>query len=168
MNPYKAEMGQFTTVVNIVKWNTLGEGEYYDGFWYEDFMGTVTIQQRDDHPEIYRFTNPYTDEVTGGGATFTPYITLTLAKNGALTWDKAFYVNTPYDEEHEVKAYLPSEATGDASNNASCKAIFDQEGNIPLFQLDPYWYVDGLGGWGQGYACYVSFPGTDLHAMLGE
>jgi len=41
----------------------------------------------------------------------------------------------------------------------------DDSGNIEYFELYPYYYMDGLGGFGL-YPVYVGFPGFDLAGEL--
>ena len=164
-NYYKdGEVGAYGVVINVVKWNTIGTGTYYDGFWY-GFVDEVEIQQRDDDPTQYRCTNPYTeDKVLADGSivgTYNKFLAVfTLKKDGHITWDKFFYINTiSASYGAEIKAYMPSEKGG---SNADSIAEFDEEGNILYFQIDPYWYMDGVGGWGNGYPCYLAWPGVEL------
>ena len=165
INYYKeGEVGAYGAIVNVVKWNTLGIGQWLDGFWY-GFADEVEIQQRDDDPTQFRCTNPYTeDKVLADGSivgTYNKYLAVfTLKSNGKVTWDTFFYINTvSASYGAEIKAYMPSEKGG---SNADSLAEFDEEGNILYFQIDPYWYMDGVGGWGNGYPCYLAFPGIDL------
>ena len=164
-NYYKeGEVGAYGVVINIVKWNTIGTGTWYDGFWY-GFVDEVEIQQRDDDPTQYRCTNPYTeDKVLADGSivgTYNKFLTVfTLKKDGHITWDKFFFINTiSANYGAEIKAYMPSEKGG---SNADSVAEFDEDGNILYFQIDPYWYMDGVGGWGNGYPCYLAWPGVEL------
>ena len=170
VNPYKeGEVGVYGVIINIVKWNTIGTGQWLDGFWY-GFADKVVIQQKDDDPTQYRCTNPYTeDKVLADGSivgTYNKYLAVfTLAKNGRVTWDQFFYINTISSSYGaEIKAYMPSVKGG---SNAGSYAEFDDEGNILFFQIDPYWYMDGVGGWGNGYPCYLAFPGVDLAGEWG-
>ncbi len=149
-----------------VKWNTIGKGQWLDGFWY-GFWDEVNIQQRDDIPGVYRINNPYTDELVSSTgettATYTDYLVFTLSETGYVSWDTSFYINTAYDGSTEIKGYYPS-ALGSslASSNELSYAETDDEGNIRYFTITPYWYVDGVGGWGTDYPCYLAFPGVDL------
>jgi len=165
VNPYKVGgVSKYGISINIVKWNTLGTGQWLDGFWY-GFADEVVIQQRDDDPTQFRCTNPYTeDKVLADGSivgTYNKYLAVfTLKSTGKVTWDKFFFINTiSANYGAEIKAYMPSEKGG---SNADSYAEFDDAGNILYFQIDPYWYMDGVGGWGNGYPCYLAFPGVDL------
>lgn len=165
VNPYLAEFGSYNVTATVVKWNTLGEGQWLDGFWF-GFASEVTIQQRDDDPSYYRCTNPYIDSIViddgNETGTYTTYLTFQLSGNGSVTWDKWFYINILY-EGVDIKGYLPSAySSGQAGNDANSYAELDEEGNILYFAIDAYWHVDNAGGWGCGYPCYMAFPGVDL------
>lgn len=149
-----------------VKWNPVGTGQWLDGFWY-GFWDEVTIQQRDDEPGTYRINNPYTDALVDAygetKGTYTDYLTFKLSATGFVSWDGWFYFNTLYSAGAEIKGYYPSSlAASLASSNELSYAETDEEGNILYFVIMPYWYVDGVGGFGTGYPCYLAFPGTDL------
>lgn len=161
----EGEVGAYGVVINVVKWNTIGTGTWYDGFWF-GYVDAVEIQQRDDDPTQFRCTNPYTAEWiaaegTSSVGTYNKFLTVfTLKKDGHITWDKFFFINTiPNDYGVEIKAYMPSEKGG---SNADSVAEFDEDGNILYFQIDPYWYMDGVGGWGNGHPCYLAWPGVEL------
>lgn len=161
VNPYINGLPDYTGTVNIVKWNTVGVGQWLDGFWW-GFWDEVTIQYRDDIPSLWRINNPYVDEL-GGGGTYEKYLYFTLNEDGTVTWDKWFFINTMYDEGLEIKAYLPSALSASlASTDATSYAEYDEDGNMLYWQINPYWYVDGMGGWGAKYPCYLAFPGVDL------
>ena len=133
----EGEVGAYGVVINIVKWNTIGTGTYYDGFWY-GFVDEVEIQQRDDDPSQFRCTNPYTeDKVLEDGSivgTYNKYLAVfTLKSDGHITWDKFFFINTiSANYGAEIKAYMPSEK---GESNADCVAEFDEDGNILYFQI---------------------------------
>lgn len=166
VNPYKTVKTYAYTVVRV-KWNDLGTGQWLDGFWY-GFWDEVTIQQRDDNHNVYRIKNPYTDDIVSQfgqpmGST-QEWFLFTLSKNGYVTWDSFFYINASYqDTGIDIKGYLPSSLspTLEESDMLS-KAVYDDEGNIRYFIITPYWYVDGVGGFGTNYPCYLAFPGVDL------
>lgn len=150
-----------------VKWNEVGKGQWLDGFWY-GFWDEVTIQQRDDLPNVYRINNPYTNELVEEyeetTATYTDYIVFTLSKTGFVSWDSFFYINTFNTEEGaELKGYYPSALKSSLADlNELSYAEFDDDDNIRYFTIAPYWYMDGIGGWGADYPCYLAFPGVDL------
>ena len=166
VNPYTATNKTYAYSVTRVKWNTVGTGQWLDGFWY-GFWDEVTIQQLDADPSVYRIRNPYTTELVQAygdmPGTYTNYLTFKLASNGQVSWDGSFYINTMYDDSHEIKGYYPSSlAASQAPYDALSYAEKDENGNVLFFQIAPYWYVDGVGGWGADYPCYLAFPGVDL------
>lgn len=166
INPYTDTNKTFAYTVTRVKWNIVGTGQWLDGFWY-GFWDEVTIQQLDEDPSTYRINNPYVNELVQAmgdtPGTYTKYLTFKLASNGRVSWDKFFYINTMYDESTEIKGYYPSSlAASQAAYDALSYAEKDENGNILFFQIAPYWYVDGVGGWGTDYPCYLAFPGVDL------
>ncbi len=164
INPYVQIPSQFTGSATVVKWNNLGMGQLYDDFWYEDVFD-VAIEQRDDDPSVFRFNNPYTDDVTGGGGTYTQKLTFNLSAKGLISWDGVFYFNTMYDAENEIGAYYPSYLSdSQAQYDANSCAVYNEDGSIRYFVIAPYWYMPGLGGWGpaNGYNLYLLFPGQSF------
>lgn len=155
-----------------VKWNTVGTGQWLDGFWY-GFWSEVEIQERDDAPGTYRIKNPYTDELVASAGeakgTYTNYLVFTLSKQGLVSWTTPIYINTLYTGTTvDVKGYFPSTLSKSlAASDELSTASMDDAGNILYFTIDPYWYVDGVGGWGTGYPCYLAFPGVDLVTEFG-
>lgn len=149
-------------------WNSLGYGRWIDDFWYEAIFD-VEIQQCVEDSNIYRFACPYTDAVTGGGATYQPWIMLTHTPAGYVTWKDAFYINT-FNSSYgaEVKAYLPSALSSSvADSDYLSYANYDWQGGITYFTIAPYWYIDGVGGYGTAYPCYLVFPGQSLPQING-
>ena len=155
------------TVTRDYVWTTVGKGQWLDGFWY-GFWTEVTIQQREDAPEIYRIKNPYTTELVQAygetPGTYTDYYVFNLGKDGLVSWDKFFYINTVNtDYGVEMKGYYPSSLNpSQAAADELSYAETDEDGNILFFQICPYWYMDGVGGYGAKYPCYLAFPGVDL------
>lgn len=167
VNPYTASNKTAAYTINRVKWNTLGTGQWLDGFWY-GFWDEVTIQQLDTDPSTFRINNPYTNALVSAygepTGTYTDYLTFKLSSNGKVSWDKFFYINTIHsDYGVELKGYYPSSLNASvADSDALSYAEKDEEGNILYFQIAPYWYMDGVGGYGADYPCYLAFPGVDL------
>ena len=174
VNTYKTEYGTYMGTAMIVKWNVLGTGQFFDSFCFvaENFAAVheVTIEQRDDMPTEYRINNPYcagileSAEWTGwiGGAT-QEYINFSVDSKGVITWD-FWYTNLLYQggAGQEIKAYHPSAL----SNSTASNVKKDENGNVLYFVLNPYYYIDGLGGFGVNPA-YLGFPGFDLAGALG-
>lgn len=180
VNPYKEALPDYVASVTVVKWNDLGEGQFCEGFLLGDDDGNpmcvlrTRVYQRDDKPEMFRIPTPYTPSVLSAtapaswfGGNNQDYLVFTLGKNDLLTWDGFFYTGLLYDGEADIKAYLPSALNSSlAANDALSKAVRDEAGNILYFQYVPYYYIDGMGGFGL-IDCYVGFPGFDLAGFLG-
>ena len=154
-----------------VKWNTVGTGQWLDGFWY-GFWDEVEIQQRDDTPSSYRINNPYTNELVAAfgeaAGTYTDYLVFSLSATGFVSWTTPIYINTLYGGAVDIKGYFPSTLNSSLSaDNELSYAVTDDAGNIQYFVVNPYWYVDGVGGWGANYPCYLAFPGVDLATEFG-
>lgn len=154
-----------------VKWNTVGTGQWLDGFWY-GFWSEVDIQERDDKPGTYRINNPYTDELVSSygeaKGTYTDHLVFTLSKQGLVSWTTPIYINTLYGGSVDIKGYFPSTlSSSQAALDELSVANTDDAGNILYFTIAPYWYVDGAGGWGTDYPCYLAFPGVDLATEFG-
>lgn len=155
-----------------VKWNTLGTGQWLDGFWYGGYWTETEIQERDDVPGTYRIKNPYTDELVSSygesKGTYTDYLVFTLSK-GFVSWTTPIYINTLYEDSGvNIKGYFPSTLSKSlADSDELSVATTDDAGNILYFTITPYWYVDGVGGWGTDYPCYLAFPGVDLATEFG-
>lgn len=174
VNPYKAEYGTYAGTAMVVKWNVLGTGQFFDSFCYvaETFSAVheVTIEQRGDQPSQFRINNPYCEgileaaEWTGwiGGKT-QDYILFSVSAKDVITWD-FWYTNLLYQgvEGQEIKAYHPSALSNSTTSNVKRGG----DGEILYFSLNPYYYIDGLGGFGVNPA-YLGFPGFDLAGALG-
>lgn len=173
VNPYKSSTRKsFTFKAVRVKWNSLGKGQWIDGFLY-GFWDEAEIQQRDDKPQYFRVQNIYTDEfVTSAGAApagYKPWFVFMVTNSGKnVTWDGWFSINTIHPSYGaEVKAYLPSALNESlAGDDAASVVHYDDNGNITYFELMPYMYMDGVGGFGLK-PHYVAFPGYDLASELG-
>lgn len=174
VNPYKTEYSTYMGTAMIVKWNVLGTGQFFDSFCYttETFAAVyeVTVEQRDDQPSQYRINNPYSTgileaaEWTGWiGGTTQDYIVFSVSNKDVITWS-FWYTNLLYQgvTGQEIKAYHPSAL----NNTTASKVKRDAEGNILYFGLNPYYYIDDLGGFGVNPA-YLGFPGFDLAGALG-
>ena len=171
VNPYKIEYSKIYGEVTIVKWNNLGTVQFYDSFSFYS-VAEVTLEQRDDMPNVYRISYPYQEDILLeaewegwiGGATQSK-IAFTIDGNN-VTWNNFWYTNLLYQgaSGNEIKAYLPS-ALGEDGDDQSI-VVKDGDGNIQYFELYPYFYIDGVGGWGLN-AVYLGMPGYDLASDLG-
>lgn len=167
INPYTSGYKSYSPSVTVIKWNNLGTGQWLDGFWY-GFWDEVEIFERDDQRGTYRIRNPYTNALVDAygevKATYTDYFVFYCDKNDYVSWDECLYINT-FSEGNggEIKGYLPSALSGSlAPSDKLSTAVRDDDGNILYFQITPYWYMDGIGGWGTKYPCFLAFPGVDL------
>jgi hypothetical protein len=172
INPYLVEYGTYYGSASIIKWNSLGSCQFYDSFSFYK-IATVTLEQRDDLPTVYRITSPYEEGILTdaewdnwiGGTTQNKIVFTVQGTN--VVWDDFWYTDLIYkgNAGSEVKAYLPSalSKTGDEQS----VVVKDSDGNIQYFELYPYFYVDGLGGWGLNVV-YLGFPGFDLASKLGK
>lgn len=173
INPYKANgYPIYSGEITIIKFNNLGKVQFFDSFNFYHVV-EVTLEQRDDIPTMYRITSPYKEDIlldAGNegyiGGTTQEKILFTV--NGVnVTWDKFWYTNLLYDGAGtEIKAYLPSAVppSGKPGDNQSV-VVKGTDGKIQYFKLYPYFYVDGVGGWGLKVV-YVGFPGYDLATAI--
>lgn len=173
---YKTYDGGYSYRVSVtrVKWNTLGEGTFYDDFWYggttPTLLGNVSIQQRDDNKSVYRVSNPYTNELLSSAGvtlgTYTNYYVFTLDKDDYVSWDSYLPINTFNDNYGaEILGWYPSSLSASlAESDADSYAQRDEEGNILYFVLNPYWYMLDIGGWGCS-PLYIGFPDVDLESL---
>jgi hypothetical protein len=172
INPYLATgYPIYSSQVTVVKWNNLGTVQFYDSFSFYH-VAEVTLEQRDDVKTMYRITSPYKEDILldaeweGWIGGMTQEKIVFTVKGSNVTWDKFWYTNLLYNGNagQEIKAYLPSaiSKTGDAQSIV----VKNSSGNIQYFKLYPYFYIDGVGGWGLK-PVYVGFPGYDLAGALG-
>lgn len=163
-NPYADNSTTtFQYSVTRVKWNLVGTATWFDDFWYGGEF-EVELYQRDDLKSSYRFVSPYTDEFVEGAeemkGTYQQYFVFNTS-NGLVSWDDYFYINTMYDDEHEIHAFMQSYVTGNDADDANSYVKYNDDGSIRYFKINPYHYMLGLGGW-SGYGYYLVFPGQPI------
>lgn len=176
-SPYNAVTMPFTCVK---AWKDLGVGEFFDNLalMSSDSYGIAkcTILQSPDGAMRYRIMNPYADKAQRAAAwdeacaaaTPSEYIEFWVKDEETMqvTWNGfwltgLWYQGTP---GADIKAYLPSALNSSQAPNDAQSRFLDEY----IVQLAPYYYIDGLGGFGI-YACYLSMPGgPDLEAWLNE
>lgn len=160
----------FTTSVVRVKWNDLGTAQLYDGFWYGALFNDVKFQQRDDNKNVYRIANPYTDDFVSGmeetTSQYEEYFSFEVLADDGVSWDDYFPYNTySVNNGGAILGWYPSALSESiADNDGKSKVHRDDSGNILYFELQPYWYILGVGGWGC-YPLYISYPGVDLTTL---
>lgn len=165
---------QYTASVIRVQWNELGTVQFYDGFWYGVLFDNVKLQQRNDKPSVYRITNPYTDEfVTSMEETpsgyYSEYFSFTVDNDDYISWDNYFPYNT-YNSSYgaAMLGWYPSALSSSiAANDENSKVQRDADGNVIYYELQPYWYMSGVGGYGC-YPLIIGAPGVDLNQYLSE
>ncbi len=174
-NPYLAEYSTFYGEIAISIWTKMGTTQVYDYFCFYSVAEVIFWQNSQDANQI-RISSPYTagilTEAEWGdwiGGTTQDKIVFTIAEDkSGVTWDEFWYSYLLYDgvEGDNIKAYLPSALSSTLTDELNTVSV-DSEGNIEYLELHPYWYVDGLGGWGTDYPTYIGFPGFDLAGALG-
>ena len=127
-------------------WISLGKGGFEDNFWIGGPF-EVEILQAEGFP-IYRVMHPYDEGYAVGLAAGdfeakevgkpTEYIEFEVDEDGLVYYD-IFPVGYLYEGEDMVYAY-PPQAAGLAPDH-NCQI---SEG---VFQMAPYYYIPGLGGW---------------------
>jgi hypothetical protein len=170
-NPYLTEYASYNAKISVVKWNNLGIAQFFDSFTFYQ-VAEVTLLQRDDKPEIFRINSPYQEDILIDaewddwiGGTTQENIVFTVKENNVV-WDGFWYTNLLYEAVagQEIKAYLPSAIEREGDDQSIVEK--DESGNILYFELYPYFWIDGLGGFGL-YPVYLGFPGFDLAGKLG-
>lgn len=144
----------------------LGVGEWFDNLFLmssdEDFgIQKVVVYKSDNY---YRIMNPYANEeqmaISWGadhlGGDKSSYIEFWVLENGQnVAWDGWWCPGILYDGAGtDIKAYYPSYLNGPTEEDN--KSSFYDDKVIGFY---PYWKVDGVGGWGVKYPCFLSLPG---------
>lgn len=158
----------------VKAWKDLGVGEFFDqlALMSSDSYGIAkcTILQSPDGSLRYRIMNPYADQAQRAAAwdadcakaTPSEYIEFWVNDEATMsvTWNSYWLTGLWYSgvPGNDIKAYLPSVR---GSSDANCCFIEEK-----LVHFTPYYYIDGLGGFGC-YDCFLSMPGgPDLEAWL--
>lgn len=152
--------------VSVSQWENLGDGEFYDSFTFYS-IATVSVQQSTINPNQYRISYPYTVDILTeaewgdwiGGPTQTNII-YTVTDDGHVTWNKFWYTNTIYDAtvSYPIKAYLPSALDASLKPDDALSVVIKDGDNIAYFDLYPYFWIDGLGGFEENEVI-LAFPG---------
>ena len=94
------------------------------------------------------------------------FIEFWVNSDKSCSWDKFWYPGLIYQgvASYIIKAYLPSAlSSSQASKDALSKVLITDR----LITLCPYFYIDGVGGFGVK-STYLSLPGgPDLYDYLG-
>lgn len=158
----------------VKAWRSLGMGQFFDNLTLATStsygIAKCEVLQSPDGALRYRIMKPYADKaqrIAAWGeaeaqATPSEFIEFWVddEANMTVTWNGywltgLWYDGTPGDD---IKAYLPSVK---GSSDAGCCFVEEK-----VVQFTPYYYIDGLGGFGLNY-CYLSMPGgPDLEEWL--
>lgn len=148
-----------------------GKGQFFDSFTLASVADvSITYSEKKD---VYRISNPYTlallEEAEWGnwiGGPISENIEIQITSEGKVTWE-FWYLGLNYQgvSGYPIKAYFPSVL------DESLAALDDKSVKLQdkLFKLHPYFYIDGLGGFGADYPVFISFPGgPNLNELLAE
>ena len=159
-------------------WTSLGEGEWFDqlALMSSDSYGIQKVEVlKAEGYERYRIMNPYanTDQLTAArgaecvGGAKSSYIEFWVLEDGShVTWDGWWYPGLLYEgkETAEIKGYYPSSLNASLAAEDAKSKFLDEK----VVGLYPYYYIDGMGGFGTKL-CALSLPGgPDLEAWLNE
>lgn len=183
-NPYKS-VTSYAITIQRVKWNSLGLCEFYDTMICGRSDGGtwgyyVELQQRDG-TLLFRMIDPYAganaNENDWDGGLYQPAekIFFQIYKSGDVEVDEEgneypFYYTTfdtwetgyLYQGAYMVYAFLPSDLSSSVAEDDELSRYYPNEGYI---QLVPYYYIPGLGGFGE-YPVYIFLPGDDQPAGI--
>lgn len=173
--------GQKALTLNAIlayTWESLGIGQWFDNLslMSSDSYGIANVEVlKALGYNRYRIVNPYADvdqlaaswskeQVKGPKASIIEFWVLANGVN--VSWDTSWYNGLIYDAADEttnIKAYLPSAlSSSQAAADALSKFVEEK-----VVEFRPYWYIDGLGGFGTNYPCFLSLPGgPDLNIWL--
>lgn len=172
LHPYLSSTRK-TYVIDVtrVKWNKLGNCEFYDMFMSDGKGYYVAIEQRDG-TNTFRLINPYAgananpNDWDGGLANPTSKITFTILNGGDTdsNGDKYNYVTFDtwatgylYQGSAMVYAFLPSDLSSSLVDDDELSVYYPDYDEIDLV---PYYYIPGLGGFGE-YPVYIILPSED-------
>lgn len=165
---YNSKFSISSITVNIMKayiWTSLGKGWFFDNLalMTETTLGLAEVEVlKAEGFDVYRIMNPYSDAAISAagwepGGERSSFIQFRVLENGTnLAWDGWWKPGILYDGDGtDIKAYYPS-ALADKYAADNAKSVKD--GNYFLFY--PYWYIDGLGGFGTSRAVILAMPGV--------
>ena len=180
LNPYLLKTTTISKSVTRLKWDVVGEGQFYDS-WTLYSAPKIQIQYSA-LKKTYRFASPYSrallveaewDNWIGGPTT--DYIKFQITPADKVTYT-SWYVGLNYqgNEGQPVQAFFPSYlgdirnvTTYDVEDAKSIVKEKDANGKPLLLEIQPRIYIIGVGGYGLK-KMYISFPGgPDLKTLLG-
>ena len=153
------------TLAKAYTWVSLGEGEWFDNLalMTSSSYGIRKVEVlKAEGFDRYRIMNPYNDAAIAAagwepGGARSSYIEFWVLENGQnVAWDGWWFPGILYSGAGtDIKAYLPSALSASLAAE-DAKSKFVEEKVIGFY---PYWYIDGLGGFGTKYPCFLSLPG---------
>lgn len=177
VNEHKVTMSTAFTLAKAYTWVSLGQGEWFDqlSLMSDSSYGVQTVEvMKADGFERYRIMNPYanTDQLAAAwgasslGGNKSSFIEFWVLDNGVnVAWDGWWFPGILYDGDGtDIKAYLPSALDASLAEE-DVKSLFVEE---KVVEFHPYWYIDGLGGFGTKYPCFLTLPGgPSMSEVLG-
>lgn len=148
----------FEGKLKAINWVSLGTGQFYDVFLG---LGVVEVEVlKAEGFNNYRIIDPYpvalVSQDSWYGGPRAEEIEFWVTSGANVTWDKFWYIGLNYQgvAGQPIKAYLPSAlAASQAPNDANSKFLTDK-----VVFFNPYYYIDGLGGYDL-QPVYLSLPG---------
>lgn len=168
VNENKATMSTSFTLAKAYTWVSLGTGEWFDqlALMADNGYGIQKVEVlKAEGFERYRIMGPYanTDQLAAAwgasslGGNKSSFIEFWVLENGEnIAWDGWWFPGILYDGDGtDIKAYYPSRLSSSlVTDDVKSKIVADK-----VFGFYPYWYIDGLGGFGTKYPCFLSLPG---------
>lgn len=175
-NENKVTMSTAFTLAKAYTWVSLGQSEWFDNLalMSSDSYGIQSVEVlKAEGFERYRIMNPYAnmDQLAAAwgaeslGGNKSTYIEFWVLENGVnLAWDGWWFPGILYDGEGtDIKAYYPSALSSSLADSDALSAILMDK----VFVFYPYWYIDGLGGFGTMPCALVLAGGPSMEEVLG-
>lgn len=176
VNENKVTMQTTFTLGKAYTWVSLGEGEWFDqlALMSDTSYGIQKVEVlKAEGFDRYRIVGPYanTDQLAAAwgasslGGSKNASIEFWVLEDGVhVAWDGWWCPGILYDGDGtDIKAYYPSFLSATLADN-DAKSMFAEEKVVTFY---PYWYIDGLGGFGAKYLCALSLPGgPDMESWL--
>ena len=177
VNQNKATMSTAFTLGKAYTWVSLGNGEWFDqlSLMSDSSYGIQNVEvMKAEGFERYRIMAPYANEdqlaAAWGASSLSSnqnsIIEFWVLENGVyVAWDGWWYNGILYDGEGtDIKAYYPSSLSASLVDE-DAKSLFVEE---KVVEFRPYWYIDGFGGFGTKYPCFLTIPGgPSMSEVLG-
>ncbi|MFA7089712.1 MAG: hypothetical protein WC128_06800 [Bacteroidales bacterium] len=175
---YGAGSAKFNGVLNCL-WEKLGIGQWYDSWAQYNTIQEVEVLKSKIPPLRYRVLKPYTIDALNADdwgdwidtSLIPEYVELFVADpvNGIqyITWDKFWTLGLNYQgtKGNVIKAYLPSALSSSMAADDANSFVYSDISD-KLFQLVPYMYIDGLGGYGLKQVLLSLPGGPNLYDLL--